>query len=165
MTASHAAPLAPLAPLAPTVITPRAAGADRAHIELRRLLLTHLALDVHPQHLAGVVIKLCAALAPMIVRPAVSVGVRADLSDRELQVLMGMASGSPNAQIGRELHLSEDTVKTYARRLYANLGVRDRAHAVARGFQLGILAVGEPFEEGGPEPVPMASPRSIGGRS
>jgi ATP/maltotriose-dependent transcriptional regulator MalT len=156
MTASHASLPAPRIP---TVTAARATAADRAQVELRRLLLSQLALDVHPQHLAGVVIRLCAALSPMLVRPAVSVGVRSDLSDRELQVLIGMAGGSPNAQIGRELHLSEDTVKTYARRLYANLGVRDRAHAVARGFQLGILVVGEPGDNVGA----MAPPRSIGG--
>ncbi len=161
MTTSHVAP--PATP-APTAASTQPAGTDRAQNELRRLLLSHLALDVHPQHLAGVVVRLCAALSPMLVRPTVAVGSRADLSDRELQVLIGMACGSANAQIGRALHLSEDTVKTYARRLYANLGVRDRAHAVARGFQLGILVVGEPVDKHGTEAGGDASPqRSIGG--
>jgi DNA-binding CsgD family transcriptional regulator len=61
------------------------------------------------------------------------------LSDRELQVLEGMANGKSNAEIGRELHVSEDTVKTHARPLFRKLGARDRAHAVAIGYQQGLL--------------------------
>jgi DNA-binding NarL/FixJ family response regulator len=61
------------------------------------------------------------------------------LTERELQVLRGMADGKSNAEIGRELFVSEDTVKTHARRLFRKLGARDRAHAVASGFRLGLV--------------------------
>ncbi len=61
------------------------------------------------------------------------------LTERELQVLTGMSKGRSNAQIGRELFLSEDTVKTHARRLFRKLGAADRAHAVAVGFRWGLL--------------------------
>ena len=44
------------------------------------------------------------------------------------------------AEIGRELFVSEDTVKTHARRLFRKLGARDRAHAVAAGFRAGLVA-------------------------
>ena len=44
------------------------------------------------------------------------------LTERELQVLRGMSQGKSNGQIGRELYLSEDTVKTHARRLFRKLG-------------------------------------------
>ncbi|MFI0467783.1 response regulator transcription factor [Saccharopolyspora sp. 5N102] len=62
------------------------------------------------------------------------------LTERELQVLRGMSQGKSNGQIGRELYLSEDTVKTHARRLFRKLGVRDRAQAVAHGFRRGLVA-------------------------
>jgi DNA-binding NarL/FixJ family response regulator len=65
---------------------------------------------------------------------------RAALTERELQVLRGMADGKSNAEIGRELFVSEDTVKTHARRLFRKLGARDRAHAVAAGFRAGLVA-------------------------
>ncbi|WP_329107274.1 helix-turn-helix transcriptional regulator [Micromonospora sp. NBC_01699] len=65
---------------------------------------------------------------------------RAALTERELQVLLGMADGKSNAEIGRELFVSEDTVKTHARRLFRKLGARDRAHAVAAGFRAGLVA-------------------------
>ncbi|WP_433535701.1 response regulator transcription factor [Micromonospora sp. CA-249363] len=62
------------------------------------------------------------------------------LTERELQVLLGMAEGKSNAEIGRELFVSEDTVKTHARRLFRKLGARDRAHAVAAGFRAGLVS-------------------------
>lgn len=61
------------------------------------------------------------------------------LTERELQVLTGMASGKTNAEIGRELYLSEDTVKTHARRLFRKLDAADRAQAVALGFRRGLV--------------------------
>jgi DNA-binding NarL/FixJ family response regulator len=65
---------------------------------------------------------------------------RVTLTEREMQVLVGMAEGKSNAEIGRELFVSEDTVKTHARRLFRKLGARDRAHAVAAGFRAGLVA-------------------------
>ena len=62
------------------------------------------------------------------------------LTQRELQVLHGMSQGKSNSQIGRELFLSEDTVKTHARRLFKKLGVNDRAQAVACGFRRGLVS-------------------------
>jgi DNA-binding NarL/FixJ family response regulator len=62
------------------------------------------------------------------------------LTERERQVLCGMAGGKSNAQIGRELYLSEDTIKTHARRLFRKLDVGDRAHAVAAGFRYGLVS-------------------------
>ncbi len=61
------------------------------------------------------------------------------LTERERQVLDGMASGKSNGEIGRELYLSEDTVKTHARRLFRKLGAADRAQAVALGFRWGFV--------------------------
>jgi len=61
------------------------------------------------------------------------------LTERELQVLTGMSQGKSNGAIGRELYLSEDTIKTHARRLFRKLGVNDRAQAVALGFRRGLV--------------------------
>ncbi len=65
---------------------------------------------------------------------------QATLTERELQVLTGMSQGKSNGAIGRELYLSEDTVKTHARRLFRKLGVNDRAQAVALGFRRGLVS-------------------------
>jgi DNA-binding NarL/FixJ family response regulator len=61
------------------------------------------------------------------------------LTERELQVLRAMARGRSNGEIGRELYLSEDTVKTHARRLFAKLGAGDRAQAVAIGLRRNVI--------------------------
>ena len=63
----------------------------------------------------------------------------AELTGRELQVLERMSQGRSNSEIGEDLFLSEDTIKTHARRLFRKLDVNDRAHAVAEGFRRGIL--------------------------
>ena len=61
------------------------------------------------------------------------------LTEREVRILQGMSRGRSNREIGRELSLSEDTVKTNARGLFGKLGARDRAHAVAIGLRTGLL--------------------------
>ncbi len=66
-------------------------------------------------------------------------GVPPSLTEREQQVLEGMSRGLSNAAIGKELYLSEDTVKTHARRLFRKLSAADRAQAVALGFRWGLL--------------------------
>jgi DNA-binding NarL/FixJ family response regulator len=81
-----------------------------------------------------------AGSAPTTVRSTVREAAPAvSLSMREMQVLTGMSHGKSNAQIGRELYLSEDTIKTHARRLFRKLGAKDRAEAVATGFRRGIM--------------------------
>lgn len=75
------------------------------------------------------------------------------LTPREMQVLHGIAGGYSNAKIALSIYVSEDTVKCHARRLFAKLGARDRAHAVALGFRAGLLDPGSP-----PPPPPPPEP-------
>ncbi len=86
----------------------------------------------------------CALSSAVIRRGAVAARVPSTealptLTEREMQVLTGMSRGQSNAEIGRELYLSEDTVKTHARRLFRKLGAADRAQAVALGFRWGFV--------------------------
>ena len=62
------------------------------------------------------------------------------LSERELQILWGMALGRRNLQLAAELAVSEDSVKTHCKRIFRKLGVHDRAEAVAAGFRAGFLS-------------------------
>lgn len=61
------------------------------------------------------------------------------LSKRELEVLRGMSLGKTNGEIGGELRLSEDTVKTHAQRLFRKLSANDRAHAVVQGLRKNLI--------------------------
>lgn len=62
-----------------------------------------------------------------------------ELTKREHEVLVGMSNGRSNSQIGQDLFLSEDTIKTHAQRLFRKLGARDRAQAVAIGIRSGLI--------------------------
>ena len=61
------------------------------------------------------------------------------LSSRELEVLRLVAAGSTNRETAQKLFISEATVKTHLLHIYAKLEVRDRASAVAAGYQRGLL--------------------------
>jgi DNA-binding NarL/FixJ family response regulator len=61
------------------------------------------------------------------------------LSAREREVLALVARGTSNREIARELFISEATVKTHLTHLYAKLGVKDRAAAVAVAYDRKIL--------------------------
>ncbi len=72
-------------------------------------------------------------------RPHLTTTMEYRLSERETQVLDGMSRGLSNGEIGRELYLSEDTIKTHARRLFRKLNAADRAQAVAVGLRAGLI--------------------------
>lgn len=61
------------------------------------------------------------------------------LTPREAEVLGGVARGLSNAAIGRELFITEATVKTHLLRTFTKLGVDDRTRAVTVAMERGIL--------------------------
>ncbi len=66
------------------------------------------------------------------------------LSQRELEVLGLVATGTTNRDAAARLFISEATVKTHLLHIYAKLGVPDRAAAVAEAFNRGLLTPGKP---------------------
>ncbi|MQA07303.1 MAG: response regulator [Pseudonocardiaceae bacterium] len=61
------------------------------------------------------------------------------LTGREVEVLRLVATGRTNAEIGRELRISEATVKTHLLRMFNKLGVSDRTAAVTTALDQGWL--------------------------
>ena len=61
------------------------------------------------------------------------------LSQRELEVLQGIASGLSNQEIADQLFVSLNTIKTHASRLFEKLDVKRRTQAVEKGKQLGLI--------------------------
>jgi DNA-binding NarL/FixJ family response regulator len=75
------------------------------------------------------------------------------LTRREQDVLDELLQGQSNRQIGRNLFISEDTVKSHVKAILRKLGARDRAHAVSL-----VLSNRGPGCSCGVHPVAAASP-------
>lgn len=61
------------------------------------------------------------------------------LTEREREVLTGMAAGKSVPAMAKELFLAPSTVKTHVQKLYEKLGVNDRGAAVAEAMRRGLL--------------------------
>ena len=61
------------------------------------------------------------------------------LTPREVEVLRGIARGLSNPDIGRQLFISEATVKSHVTRIFEKLGVNDRTAAVTTAISRGDL--------------------------
>jgi DNA-binding NarL/FixJ family response regulator len=114
--------------------------------------------DVRPEDLVQAVRVVAAGeslLSPKVTRrlieefartPDVTVGAPPGfdaLTEREREVLELVGRGLSNQEIAQSLFLSLATVKTHVNRLFAKLGVRDRAQAVVVAYESGLVRPGE----------------------
>jgi DNA-binding NarL/FixJ family response regulator len=83
---------------------------------------------------------------------AASAGVHANLTPRELEILMRVAGGAPNGRIARDLWVTEQTVKFHLSNVYRKLGVANRTEAAAYAHQQGLTELPAPTT-----PVPHAA--------
>jgi DNA-binding NarL/FixJ family response regulator len=65
------------------------------------------------------------------------------LTTREMEVFGLITRGLSNAEIGRELFISDTTVKTHVTRLLQKLNLRDRAQAIVLAYQTGLFETSE----------------------
>jgi DNA-binding NarL/FixJ family response regulator len=104
-------------------------------------------------HAVRVVAAGDALLAPSVTRRLLSAMVRprlrpelaerlALLTDREEEVLLGMASGLSNAELADRMTLGEATIKTHVSHVLTKLNLRDRVQAVAFAYESGLVQPG-----------------------
>jgi len=67
---------------------------------------------------------------------------RPELTARETQILLHMAAGESNRQIGSALFIAETTVKSHLRAVFTKLGVSSRTEALAEAVRRGIIRQG-----------------------
>ena len=65
-----------------------------------------------------------------------------ELTERELDVFKLMAQAMSNAEIAAALHISETTTKTHVAHILMKLDLRDRAQAVVRAYESGLIRPG-----------------------
>jgi len=117
----------------------------RAHtvIESERLHAAYLTL--RPAHVTAL-FELSGLDTPAGVRRSAALDAddaaladaHATLTPRERHVLELMAHGKTGAEIGRELYISANTVKTMTRHVYRKLGLHSREEAIKVAFRLGV---------------------------
>src|SRR5439155_13101803 len=113
--------------------------------------------DVPPEQLVGaihVVAQGEALLAPSVTRRVIEEFTKrplqregmpdevADLTAREVEVLQLIAKGLSNAEIAKELYVSETTVKTHVARVLMKCNIRDRVQAVVLAYESGLIRPG-----------------------
>ena len=78
---------------------------------------------------------------PFSYPPPEEAGERAryDLSEREAEVLRALVSGKGYKEIGYDLHISVDTVRSHIRKVYRKLRVHSAPEAVARAIRERIV--------------------------
>jgi DNA-binding NarL/FixJ family response regulator len=64
------------------------------------------------------------------------------LTERECEVLLLIARGYSNQEIGAQLNIRLDTVKSHIKHVFYKLGVRDRAQAVIAAYESGLVSPG-----------------------
>lgn len=66
------------------------------------------------------------------------------LTGRERDVLVELARGRSNREIGERMFVSEATVKVHVGRILTKLGLRDRAQVIVFAYEAGVVRPGEP---------------------
>ncbi len=86
-------------------------------------------------HIAGKVLQHVRATTAA---PEAAATLRAELSEREIQVLKLIANGNENAAIARELHISPKTVKNHVSNILMKLQIENRIQAAVYAVRSGI---------------------------
>jgi DNA-binding NarL/FixJ family response regulator len=102
---------------------------------------------IDPSVTQRLVTRFAASIAPSN-PPAVRAPGLDRLTTREHEVLLLVAAGYSNSEIGARLYVGDETVKTHVSRILAKLDLRDRVQAVIYAHRHGLLTSGAEGEFG-----------------
>jgi DNA-binding NarL/FixJ family response regulator len=103
---------------------------------------SYLLKDMSTEEIAGTIRAVHrgdAEIPPRIADRLAARAQRQDLTVREREVLELLARGRSNKEIGAQLHVSDETVKSHLKTLFAKLDVRDRTEAAISAVRHGIV--------------------------
>ncbi len=80
-------------------------------------------------------------ISPAVAQRMVEHQVADGLTERELEVLVGVATGHSNKIVADRLSISEHTVKSHMRSVMSKLGANDRTHAVTIAIKRGLITI------------------------
>jgi two-component system NarL family response regulator len=103
---------------------------------------SYLLKDMSTEEIAGTIRAVHGGdpeLPPRIAELFAARSQRQDLTAREREVLQLLVRGRSNKEIGAQLHISEETVKSHLKTLFAKLKVRDRTDAAISAVRHGIV--------------------------
>lgn len=104
---------------------------------------------IDPSVTHRLVARFAAGIAPSNT-PAVRAPGLDRLTTRENEVLLLVAAGYSNTEIGARLYVADETVKTHVSRILAKLNLRDRVQAVVYAHRHGLLTTNVEGESGSP---------------
>lgn len=103
---------------------------------------SYLLKDMSTEEIAGTIRSVHRGgteIPPRIAERLAARAQRQDLTTREREVLERLARGRSNKEIGAQLHISDETVKSHLKTLFAKLNVRDRTDAAICAVRQGIV--------------------------
>ena len=114
----------------------------------------YLLKSVEPDELSRAIHQVAeglSVLSPQVTRRVLNAAVSGDqnramasvLSAREMEVLDCLARGKTTSQIAGELFISDNTVKTHVRHILEKMDASNRAEAVSKAVQMGVINVGD----------------------
>jgi len=110
----------------------------------------YLLKNAEPEELRKAILQVyqgMSVLSPQVTRLVLQAAVAGDhtrttdsgLSGREMEVLSCLSQGKTTSQIANELFISENTVKTHVRHILEKLVASNRAEAVSKAVQMGLI--------------------------
>jgi DNA-binding NarL/FixJ family response regulator len=111
------------------------------------------------ESVAGHIVHSPSRLRAQSTAPVMAAAERSPLTERETEILRFVASGATNAEIARQLWITQQTVKFHVSNVYRKLDVANRTEACHYAHVNGLVAPREPLTVvPTPAPVPVAAP-------